>query len=116
MNLPDPPEPQRGIGRPDPAVRNQIEAITNYLTSEGLTAIEDPPIYLTKAFEGMHTLSVQHGGTTRFLRLHYDWLTDHSTNAVTWLRDEDVGGRLKADVSEITINERGTITTRRTDR
>jgi hypothetical protein len=111
MSLPDPPEPQPGIG-PDRAVRNQIDAIKNHLTSEGLTAIEEPPIALGKAFEGFHTLVVQHAGTTRFLRLHYDWLDDHPTNAATWLRDEDVAGRLKADVSEIAINERGTITTK----
>jgi len=109
------PEGQKPwLGTPAQDVRAQIDAITAHLTAEGLIVTEEPPVGLARAFEGLHTLSVEYEGRRCFLRLNYQWLEDHSADAAIWLGRHGVPNALKApDVAEITVAEAGMLSTRR---
>jgi hypothetical protein len=99
------------MSTPDQAVRSQIDAIMAYLRAEGLADVEDPPeIRLKKADQHLHTIRATFDGKTRFLRVDYGWLSDHSPDgAVAWLRDKEIAQSLQADDYEITIHHGGMI-------
>lgn len=95
----------------DQPVRSQIDAIMAYLRAEGLADVEDPPeIGLKRADQHLHTIWATVDGKTRFLRVDYGWLSDHSPDgAVAWLRDKEIAQSLQADDCEITIHHSGLI-------
>jgi hypothetical protein len=93
---------------PSDAVREQIDAVKEYLIAAGFTEVEEPLIQ-EQVVQHRHTIVMRYG-ERKTLYLDYGWLRDHDAAALRdALDDKRIADKLQNETPFLEIGHDGTV-------